>query len=324
MVRAGQLDQLHDFHPIFEELLFVPFTYFSFRVAYLLWTFLNVVLTALTLVIVKKTFSEVGGLGWPLMFLMVTGFAPAVRALMQGQDSILLLFLVMLGVSLLMKRKDVWAGAALGAGLFKFHIVIPLALVLAVRRPRLLAGLACVAALLVAISVATLGWGGVFEYVRVVLQMEGHGAGGTPATAMPNLRGLTAELFRGSGAGAANVATIVASIVVLGIVLWRVGRADTPLRYAFAVASVTGMMVSYHAVIHDLTLVLPLVLVLFSAGETTTPSEMWIDIGLLFLIYTGLFGGSSHWSWLNPWWWIPIVFWIIRKYGWDHEKRLAV
>ena len=323
MVRAGQAGQLHDFHPIFEELLFVPFTYFNFRLAYLLWTLLNVLFMALSLGVIRKMFSEVRELGWPLMILMVTGFAPAVRAMMQGQDSILLLLLVTVGVLLLMRGRDGWAGAALGAGLFKFHIVIPLALVLAVRRPRLLAGLACVAALLVAISVTILGWGGLFHYVRVVLQMENQGAGGTPTVAMPNLRGLIAELAGGSGARAANVATIVASIGALGIALCRVGKTGTSLRYAFAVASVTSIMVSYHAVIHDLTLLLPLVLLLFSAGETATSSEMWLDIGLLFLTYTGLLWGSSLWAWLNPWWWIPVVFWINREYGGTGEKPLA-
>jgi len=323
MLRSGQAGQVHDLHPIFEELLFVPFTYVSFRAAYLLWTFLNLVMMALSLAIVRKVFPEVGELNWPLVILTVTGFTPAVRAIMQGQDSVLLLFVVMCGLLSLARGNYLWSGAALGAGLFKFHIVIPLALVLAIRRPRLLAGFSCVAVALVAISAMIIGWHGLVEYARLVLQMENHGAGGTPVAAMPNLRGLIAELAGNSNGVAAKVAAILGSICVLGIALWGVRRRGTSIRYAFAMAAVTCIMVSYHTVIHDLTLLLPVVIMLFAASGAATRFEMRADTALLSLVYTALFLGSSLWPWLNPWWWVAVVFWIWKTYGRSDEEAIT-
>lgn len=315
LVRAGQAAQLHDLHPPFEELLFVPLTYLSYFPAYVVWTFLNVVMMILSLGMVRKTLAETERLSPLFLILSVAAFAPAVRALTQGQDSVLLLLLVTLSLFLLARSRVVLAGAVLGCGLFKFHLVLPLALVLAVRRPRLLLGLCPVAAVLVAIWAMMTGWHGIADYGHVVVHMENHGAAGTPIAAMPNLRGLIAELAGKSGGSSATVAAIVCATAALGIVLWEVGRRATGTRFVFAAASVTCILVGYHAVIHDLTLLLPVVLMLFSAPGAATRSEMRVDVALFVVVYASLFMGSWFWPWLNPWWWIPIVVWICRKYG---------
>ncbi len=318
MVRAGQAAQLHDLHPAFEELLFVPLTSLSYFPAYVVWTLLNVVMMALSVVMVRKTFEEVGRLSPLFLILSVTAFAPAVRALTQGQDSILLLLLVTLSVFLLARGRAVWAGGALGLGMFKFHLVIPLALVLAVRRPRLLLGLCPVTAVLAAIWTMMVGWHGIAGYAQFIVQMENHGAGGTPSAAMPNLHGVIAQLaqFAGkSGGSFVSVTAIVCAAAVLGIVLWKAGRRQAGIRFVYAVASVTCILVGYHAVLHDLTLLLPVVLMLFSAAGATTRSEMRVETALLIVVYTSLFLGSWFWPWLNAWWWIPMVVWIGRTYG---------
>jgi hypothetical protein len=325
MVRAGQAAQLHDFHPPFEELLFVPLTYLRFLPAYLVWTFLNVVMIILSLVMLRKTFAETERLSPLFLILSVAAFAPAVRALIQGQDSVLLLLLVTLSLFLLASGHAVLAGAALGCGLFKFHLVLPLALILAVRRPRLLLGLCPVAAALVAIWAMMTGWHGIAAYVHAVVYAENHGAGGTPIAEMPNLRGLIAELAGKSGGSGGNfvtVAAIVCAVAVLGMVLWKVARRGTGTRFMVAVAIVTCILVSYHTVIHDLTLVLPVVLMLFAAPGAATRSEMRLDAALLVAVYAILFMGSWIWPWMSPWWWIPMVVWIFRKYGRVNEGQL--
>ena len=314
MVRAGQAAQLHDLHPPFEELLFVPLTYLSYFPAYLVWIFLNVVMMMVSLGMVRKTFAETERLSPLFLILSVAAFAPAVRALIQGQDSILLLLLVTLSLFLLARGRVVLAGAALGCGLFKFHLVLPLALILALRRPRLWLGLCPVAAVLVAIWAMMTGWHGIVDYGQGVVYGENHGATGTQIAAMPNLRGLIAELAGKSGGSFVTVAAIVCAAAALGIVLWKVGRRATDIRFVFAVASVTCILVGYHAVIHDLTLLLPVVLLLFSAPGAATRSEMRVDVALFTVVYAILLMGSWTWPWLNPWWWIPMVGWICWKY----------
>jgi hypothetical protein len=54
---------------------------------------------------------------------------------------------------------------------------------------------------------------------------------------------------------------------------------------------------------------------LFSAPGAATRSEMRLDAALFIVVYASLFMGSWFWPWLNPWWWIPMVVWICRKYG---------
>ena len=329
MVRAGQAAQLHDLHPPFEELLFVPLTYLSFLPAYVVWTFLNVVMLILSLVILRRTFAETERLSPLFLILSVTAFAPVVRALIQGQDSILLLLLVTVSLFLLGSGRDVWAGAALGCGLFKFHIVLPLALILLLRRPRLLLGLGPVAAALGAIWAMMTGWRGIVGYGHAVLYAENHGAGGTPIAEMPNLRGLIGQLAElaggsgGSGGSFVTVAAIVGAAAVLGMVLWKVWRRGTGTRFMIAAAIVTCILVSYHTVIHDLTLLLPVVLMLFAAPGAATRSEMRVDAALLVAVYAILFMGSWVWPWLSPWWWIPMVVWICRKYGRGDEALSA-
>ena len=323
MVRAGHAAQPYDLHPPFEELLFVPLTYLSYFPAYLLWTFFNVVMMILSLGLVRKTFAETERLSPWFLFLSAAAFAPAARALMQGQDTALLLLLVTLCVFLLTRNRPVFAGAVLGCGLFKFHLVLPLALLLGVRQKRLWLGLGLVAAALLAVWARMTGWQGFDTYWHVVVQVENHGAGGTPVLAMPNLRGLFAELARRTGNIPATVAAVVSSMTGLAFVLWRVGGRPTGTRFGFAAASVTSILVGYHAVIHDLTLLLPVILMLWSTPGGATRSEIWEDTALLMAVYTSLFMGSWVWPWLNPWWWIPFVVWIGRKYGrWDARVPL--
>ena len=314
-MRAGQVAELHDLHPPFEWLLFVPLTYLSYLPAYLVWTFLNVVMMTLSLGMLRKTFAETQRLSPLFLILSVAAFAPAVRALIQGQDSVLLLLLVTLSLFLLARSRLVLAGAVLACGLFKFHLVLPLALVLAVRRPRLLLGLFPVAAVLLAIWATMTGWHGIADYGHLTAYTETHGAAGTRISAMPNLRGLIAELAGKSEGTSGTLLAIVSATAALGIALWEVGRRATGTRFAFAVAIVTCILVGYHAVIHDLTLLLPVVLMLFSAPGAATRSEMRSDTALLVVVYASLFLGSWVWPALNPWWWIPIVVWIYRKYG---------
>lgn len=308
-------------HPPFEALLFVPFTYLNYLPAYLLWTFLNANMLALSLRIVRKTFAEVGRLSPVFVILAAFGFVPVVNGLVQGQDSVLLLLLLTLSFASLEESRDVIAGVALGAGLFKFHFVLPLTLVLAVRRPRLLLGFTPVAAVLVAISAMMVGWHGLADYMHFIFLLDKNGPFGANIAAMPNLRGLIAGWPRVNDAGGVTMSlTIVCSIAVLGIALWVVTRREFCIRFVFAVASVTSVMVSYHALTHDLTWLLPVLLLLFAAPRAGTPGEMQADTILLMVVYT-IFLGSSSWLWLSPLWCVPVLIWIVLKFRSGHAAE---
>lgn len=311
-------------HPPFEALIFAPFTYVAYLPAYLLWTFLNIVLLACALVLLRRAFPDVRNLSAPFIAIAATGFLPVVIAMMKGQDSILLLFLFTWALTLLEKERDIPAGAVLGAGLFKFHLALPLALVLAVKRPRLILGIVPIAALLGSISVMMVGWQGMIDYTSYVFRLEGSGAGGAiSSVGMPNLRGLISELVGINAVkGVTLGVTVIASIVVMATALWVVRSRNSSLRFVFVVASVTSIMVSYHALTHDLACLLVVLLLLFSAPGSTTRPQVEVDSILLVIVYA-IFLSASRWPWLNPWWFVPVLIWIVRKYPRCHGLEAA-
>jgi len=300
-------------HPPFEALLFWPLAYLSFFPAYLVWNLLNAIMLTVGVAIVKRTFKEVSDLHNWFLFLAVCAFPPIAIALMQGQDSVVLMFFATAGLILLERKRDAAAGVALAVCLFKLQIALPLTLILALRRPRLLAGFAPAAAALTVISVTMVGWNGMVQYVDYVLKLEKTGAGGAiQASSMPNLHGLIASTL-GQGKGPfVTWSTIAASVVAVGLAAWLVRSRNASVRFLFAVASITAILVSYHAIWHDLSLLVPVVLLLFAAPSTEQTQEVRSDATLLILLYAILWI-STYWTRLSPIWALPALLWLFRK-----------
>jgi Glycosyltransferase family 87 len=313
-------------HPPFEALLFLPLAYLNFLPAYLVWSLLNVVMLAVGVTLLKRTFGAVASLdGW-FVFLAVSGFPPVATVLMHGQDSVLLMLLATVGLTLLDKDRDAAAGVAFALCLFKFQIALPLAFILAVRRPRLLLGFIPTAAGLGAISAMVVGWRGIVRYVHYFLHLEQTGAGGAiPAAGMPNLHGLMASL---AGFGARSATTmwvaIAVSIAVIALAAWLVSRREASFEFVFGVASVSAVLVSYHTLAHDLTLLVPVVLLLFAASAATSapPRPFHSDTILLATLYI-ILCASPHWRWLSPLWCVPVLLWIFWKFGRHPSANLS-
>jgi alpha-1,2-mannosyltransferase len=304
-------------HPPFEALLFAPFAILPYWPAYLLWTLLNLIILAASLGVLRKQFGEVRGLSPFFLGLAAAGFSPVVNAIIQGQDCVLLLFFYAIALSAFEKEQDVVAGAVLAAGLFRFQLVLPLVLILAVRRRRLLVGFVPVAGLLAGVSVAMIGWRGAFNYVCLVLNLEKTGAGGSiVAAGMPNLRGIIAGV-PGVDAGSKSVVvlTLVCSIVVSVLAMWRIRVGRDSARFSFALATVAAILLSYHALTYDLSLLLPLLLLLFSAPEMRPPRETQVDIVLLVSLFLipGLEPLGHSLSSLS--WFALILIWLFRKFN---------
>ena len=273
-------------HPPFEALLFLPFGYLEFWPAYLLWTALNLGMLAISLALLRREFEQIRRLSPATIVLAATGFFPIAIAIIQGQDAIPLLLICVLALVFLARQRDVAAGAILAVGLFKFHLIIPLLLLLAIRRWRILVGFLPVAVALAAISVAMLGWHGPADYVHFVLQLEKSGAGaGIGTYEMPNLRGLISYLPGFTANGAPTILlTLAASLAVFTIALHRIKAQRDFIGHSFALAAVTAILVSYHAFAYDLCLLLPGAFFMFS-GITETQGERSKASLLLALLF---------------------------------------
>ena len=99
-------------HPPFEGLLFAPLARLPYVAAYLVWAAFNLA-------------PSLHGIFPGLPLLAMFAFFPLVMALMQGQDSILLLFLYGLAFLALAAGRAFVAGLCLGLALFKFQLVLP-------------------------------------------------------------------------------------------------------------------------------------------------------------------------------------------------------
>ena len=150
MVREGHAAGLYDFdaendfvrrvsdvarppnnHLPYELLLFVPLTYLPFGMAYILWTILGLAMLGGTAVLMRNFCPGPSGLS--VGFLTVLGFFPVWYCLLQGQDSILLLFLFALSFWLWRRGNDDAAGFVIALGLFRPQLVVPFVLIMLTR-----------------------------------------------------------------------------------------------------------------------------------------------------------------------------------------------
>jgi hypothetical protein len=255
-------------HLPFEALIFAPLAHFSFVTAYVSWLTINLALLCATAILLQRHLTALRIAPLYLWLLAVFAFYPVFMALIQGQDSIPLLFLYCLAYASLERGSDLAAGSGLALGLFKYHLVVPFVVPLW-RRNRVITGFLAAAAGLGLISLAITGGQGLLGYPRYVWGTEHD-----PKYVLSSLQGQTANL-RGliSGIFADPKSVIGTGLVVLfsAIVLLammyasaRTSWTNSEGRHALLALNIVGtVLVSYHIFVHDMSvLFLAMVLVL--------------------------------------------------------------
>jgi Glycosyltransferase family 87 len=316
MVRTGHAGELYDIRaqqrfqdvlvgsderalpfirPAYQALLFVPFSLLPYRGAYLAFLAVNLVLLAIAFWILRSHMSNLMRVWRFLPVFLFLVFYPTALALMQGQDSILLLLVLAAALATLDGGQELRAGMLLGLGLFKMQIVIPVALLFLLwRRWRFFAGFALSACLLSLISLWVVGFAQTTAYARSLLSVGTNMAAvhqfPLRVSIMANLRGLFFGLL---GTRLPDfwiqVLTIVTSVLVL---LWvALAIPGTQKRVdALVIAITVSLIVSYYLFIHDLSvLLIPIVITLdrFILADpersVTTPDRAaaWMSAALL-------------------------------------------
>lgn len=252
-------------HPPYEALLFVPLTYFSYRTAYIIWTFASVGLLAFAARLIdshtklRLAISQYVRLrvDFGLVVVLFITFAPATTCLLLGENSMLTLLIFTLVFILLKRGSDDLAGGVLALGLYKPHFIIPLVVILLLRRKwPVIRGFAVMAFLLALVSIGVSGVRVIRNYPRFLFFDSTYQkvAGFNPKF-MPNIRGLLYLMFDGR-LGKPWLALLVAvfSLLVLGIAAkyWR----DEELGLSFSAALLATLLSSYHLYNYDLILLL--------------------------------------------------------------------
>jgi len=255
---AGRIGEYY-IHPPFGTLLFLPICFWSLQTAYLLWCVLNVAVLAYTAIVFQRHVFK--RFDWRVLLPLFFLFPPVLIGFLQGQDSLLLLLIMTLAVVELRRDRNFTAGCLLGCGLFKFHIVFTLiVLVASLRRKGLLRGFAFVFVTLLVISAGICGWAFLTAYPRLLMSLSSQPLANIHPAAMANIRGLVSV----SGVVQGTVARLALICIGSLLLLWHAWRSFKSSRSKFADATnlafgnfvLAAILVSYHLSPSDLCIAL--------------------------------------------------------------------
>ncbi|MGA9392122.1 MAG: glycosyltransferase family 87 protein [Candidatus Sulfotelmatobacter sp.] len=259
---------IHAFYlrPPFEALLFVPFSYLTYRAAYSVWVLISLVFLASSAILIERQVHVSRALtqytrGIPvdtgLILVLFLTFGPTMNCFLIGQDTMLLLLIYTLSFILLKNGNPFAAGCVLALGLFKYHLVIPFVIVFLIRRQWVfLKGFTLVGAILVAVSVAIGGFGVFNSYPQVFFNSTYQEViGGFQPQYAANIRGFT-YLICGAFLPGYLILIIVAALS--GVMLWAAAKrwSDDALEYSFAAGVIASLATGIHLFFYDLSLLL--------------------------------------------------------------------
>jgi hypothetical protein len=305
-------------HLAYEALLFLPYSFASYRAGYFLFLLTNAVLLFFVIRLMRSRTCNLGAVfRWLPAALFIT-FLPVATAFMQGQDSIILLLFFTGGLFLLDKGEMFAPGFLAGLGLFKFQLVIPVAAMFFLwRKWRFVAGFATSSLLVICLSVWIAGPSQISTYAHSLLSMS---VKETPLDqarfaiypiGMPNLRGLifvlTASFLSRFWLQAL---TAICSIVIL---LWTaVAARHGDVQRQFSIALTTAALLSYHLYIHDLSILLiPIVAALDQYLSGHKPGE-WLTALAAIAMFAGpgIIGVTSIHPFIVS---LPLIFLLIAQ-----------
>jgi hypothetical protein len=261
--RRGPLPYIH---PPFEALIFVPLSRVPYPEAFAVWDIVNLAVLFGVALLLRGSLTTLRLLPPWEFFIGSLAFFPVFDCFLQGQDSILLLLVCVLGFNALKRDADLLAGCWFGLGTFKFQFVLPIVLLLVIwKRRRVAVGFTVVSVVLVLISARLTGWQALLHYPAYVLEItKSPGLGGVAAGFAPNLRGLTLGLLSpfskhlGTAVGLLASAALFLFAAVKGREASRPNRLELQLSLAIAVS----VLAAWQTNMHDLSLLaLPLALI---------------------------------------------------------------
>jgi hypothetical protein len=295
-------------HAPYEVLVFLPFSFFSYGKAYVLWNLTNLAILAALPVLLRPHLSALQHYRSPLWILSFLAFFPVFLTMLEGQDVILLLLFYTLAFVALKKNAWFSSGCWLALGLFRFQLVAPFLLVMLLKKKwRLLAGSLLTAAGLATISAAIIGWQGVIRYPHYIWSLEHHlGRSILPPRDSTNLRGLIEQVFASWANPSVILIVVVATsagAILLLLLKWKcIQQAEAQqLDLLFSLTLLVTLLVSYHGMLYDLTLLVLPVLVVLNRILLGPPSTRSVRIGLLAPIAVFLFSPLYLLFWYRHW-----------------------
>jgi glycosyl transferase family 87 len=287
---------VHAFYlrPPFEALVFIPYSYLGYRSAYMAWLITSLAALLLAVWLIRNHSNILAAMlqythGIPvdlgLTFVLFLTFGPTMNCLLIGQDAIFILLIYTLVFRSLKQGREAEAGCILACGLFKYHLVLPFAIIFAMRRRKsFLKGFAALAVALIALSVFISGFAALKSYPAIFMNTGYRRLMSFQPEYAANLHGLVYLLTRDKIPGLISAAIIVALSLTL---LWVTAKKweDSQLELCFSAAVVAALLTGFHAFVYDLSvLLLPIAL---ACGELAKGRELFrsstLNLSLLIL-----------------------------------------
>lgn len=243
--------------PPYYALPFVPLSALPYLPAYFAWLVVNIGLYLATLRLLLPHLAIMRGRDSKLVYLVALSFFPFLECLIDGQNSIVSLFLVVATYLALRKDRMLLAGICLGLLAYKPQLTLVLLLLCIVTRRWLtLATFVAVVAGLALVSFAIVGTKGIQDYLSLSQSMlDWVYIPGFKTWNMHSLYSFLALLLHDPVI--VRALTIVASIGVLWLLL-SAWRNNNLLADQYMIVVLATVLLSPHVFVYDLTLlVLP-------------------------------------------------------------------
>jgi len=254
--------------PAFEAWIFWPLAHLSYDAAFVLWNLFNCACLILAVLCLRREIPELHRVSPLLMVASSLTYFPVFFTILQGQDSILVFLIYVMGYRGLRRNRQFLAGMTLGLGIFKFPLLIPFLVPFAAKRKlQVVFGFALTSLILAAVSIWTVGLSTAAYYPKYLLSVNRIARGINRPQDMPNLRGLLSVLLATASPTADVLLLLLLSILLLAFVIrqWSLAPSDRSAAFTLGVALnvVATVLVSYHCHAFDLcVLLLPIGLVL--------------------------------------------------------------
>jgi len=267
-------------HPSFEALLYYPFAFLPFRLAYCAYCAFNFGLLYFVHRTLRPYLNALGSTGSWLQGALYLSFLPIPHAIFQGQDSVLFLLLIALSFARLSEGDLLAAGFIAGFANFRFqNALFILALFIVWRMWKFVAGFLVSGSICVLSFAMVSGWRSFIEYVKVLTWLDGYLR---MNSFMVSLRGV---LFA-SGVSS-KVSMAVTAIAVFAVAAWR-GRDGSPDK-RFLIAIVAMCLASFHMFVYDLAVLIVPILMLAEAALGANNRWLLATSGLFLASPTVLF-----------------------------------
>jgi len=303
MLRIGQRKDIYDFpairriqdekvaaddaavpfvHPAYEAVFFTTLSFLPYGAAYVVFMGVNFAVLGLAYFLLRPCLADLSAIGPPWMVpALLGGFMPIAFAILEGQDSLLLLLILVL-VYRNIESNELRAGMLLGLGMFRFQVLLPVvALFLLWRSLKFVAGWIAGSVVVSSVSVLVTGVAAQVQYARLLHAMGSVSSLWPLLRRMPNLRGLSTAC----SLGIVPLALVSLSIFLVAVPIGIRLNAQQRLLLAISVS----VIVSYYLFFHDLAvLALP---VLVAINDAVARKD-WLRAAL---VSAALSGFSVFW-----------------------------